>query len=259
MVKRKVNASIVKKRANRRARGKMMKKREFAAPRGDKGYVPSNNGLKYNAISKVNRAPTAGFPHEYYAVLPYHEVVSLSLSATPWQVYRFRMNSIFDPNYSGGGGQPRGRDQFHQIYASYHVFAVGFDINFMTKDTTREACLVGAVGCSSYQTLSSVPDYKSLRENNQRYIVQSRIDDQRPVANIKGKWLCRAVEGVDKETYNNDSGPFQALADYNPNACPTLAVFAGTIDQSTMTSAVSVDVKLLYYVKFFTRTVIGPS
>lgn len=244
-----------------RPRVRISLKRKQGIIKGDNTFNPSSApSLRYNAVSRVNKAtPMAGFPHEYYCVLPYHDIVSISLSTNPWGVHRFRMNSIFDPDYSTGGHQPRGRDEFANLYASYIVYAIGYDINFMTKDTTREACVVGIAGCSSYQTLGSIPNYQALRETNQRFINVGRIDDQKPVTNIKGKLMCRKVEGVDKDTYNDESGPFQAFQTTNPVASPTLAVFAGTIDQTTMSAAVVADVKLLYYCKMFTRTINGPS
>lgn len=228
--------------------------------KGDTGYNPSiRPALQLTAKSRVNNVPSAVFPHEYYAVLPYHDIISLNLSTVPWQVYRFRMNSVYDPDLSGGGHQPRGRDELGNLYQSYLVFAVAYDINFMTKDTTREAIVCGAAGCSSIQTLGSLPNYQALRENQQRYVRYTRIDDMRPVANIKGKLMCRKVEGVDKDAWNDETGPFQSLMTANPNACPTLAIFAGTIDQTTMSSTVVADVKVMYYCKFFTRGINGPS
>lgn len=172
--------------------------------RGDNGYNPrANKSLWLNQRSRVNKQlPSLGFPHEYYVCLPYHEVVSLSLSAIPWQLYRFRMNSIADPNFSGGGHQPLGHDEFGVIYNSYIVYAIGYDVNFMTKDTTRESLIVGVAGCSSSQGVTSLANYQQLRENDQRYVRYTRIDDQKPTGNIRGKLMCRKVEGVDKDTYN---------------------------------------------------------
>lgn len=228
--------------------------------RGDSGLQTSLvPAMRLTARSLVNRGPGCAFPKEFYTTLPYHQIVSLSLTTVPWQLHRFRMNSLTDPDFSTGGQQPRGFDELKQIYDSYHVFAVAVDVNFMTKDTTREAIVCGVAGTTSYQGLNSMNNYREFRENTQRYIKYTRIDDQRPVGNIRTKMLCRKVEGVDKDTYNNDTGIFQADIASNPSASPLLTVFAGTIDQGTMSAQVYCDVKLVFYAKFFTRRTLPAS
>lgn len=230
------------------------KRRIRIRQRGDSGLqtslVPS---MRLTTRSIVNRGPACAFPKEYYCTLPYHQIVSLSLTTIPWQLHRFRLNSLADPDFSTGGTQPRGFDELKLIYDSYHVFACAVDINFMTKDTTREAIVCGVAGTSSFQGTTSMANYKEFRENTQRYVKYCRIDDQKPVGNIRTKMICRKVEGVDKDTYNNDSGLFQADIASNPAASPLLTVFAGTIDQGTMSASVYCDVKLIFYCKFFTR------
>lgn len=63
--------------------------------------------------------------------MPYATKVSMpaaTLGAA--SAYQFRLNSIFDPDYTGVGHQPGGHDQYAQIYETYCVTGVSFNISF---------------------------------------------------------------------------------------------------------------------------------
>ena len=61
------------------------------------------------------------FPKSMAVKLTYCDVITVPNTDTGTAAYRFRLNSIFDPDYTGGGHQPRGHDQWASIYSKYCV------------------------------------------------------------------------------------------------------------------------------------------
>lgn len=69
---------------------------------------------------RPSRAILTGFPNSKLVKLRYVEHFTLDYVASIPE-YRFRANSIFDPNLTGTGHQPMGRDQWAELYSRYIV------------------------------------------------------------------------------------------------------------------------------------------
>lgn len=70
------------------------------------------------------------FPTNYMCQLRYSQVLPIAFSAGGWGYQRFRLNSLYDPDYSGVGHQPRGFDQLTPIYNKYLVLSAKYKIKF---------------------------------------------------------------------------------------------------------------------------------
>jgi len=66
-------------------------------------------------------APGTPFPTRCRAQLKYTSYVNLDQVSTTVGVQYVRCNSVFDPDQSGAGGQPRGFDQYALLYDQYTV------------------------------------------------------------------------------------------------------------------------------------------
>lgn len=65
--------------------------------------------------------------NEAYTVkLPYVDSINLTTTYGANQNYIFRMNSLFDPDYTGTGHQPKGRDLWASMYDYYAVLACNY-------------------------------------------------------------------------------------------------------------------------------------
>lgn len=76
--------------------------------------------------------------------MQYAELLQLTTSAisdtsAEWD---FRLNSIFDPDFTGGGHQPKYHDTFQTLYRRYVVHNVDIELEFY--DTSADGLLVGA-------------------------------------------------------------------------------------------------------------------
>ncbi len=66
----------------------------------------------------------------------YHERVVLGDGILNPYPYIFQLNNTFDPNQTGTGHQPRGRDELAAIYNEYTVLRAKWKVEFLTTQTT---------------------------------------------------------------------------------------------------------------------------
>ena len=67
---------------------------------------------------RSNKAP---LPNSFYTKLRYTDSISVQNSFGNASTYLFRANSLFDPDFTGIGHQPRGFHQFMTLYNKYTV------------------------------------------------------------------------------------------------------------------------------------------
>lgn len=82
-------------------------------------------------------APNA-YQNEFIVMLPYCEYAPYNISAgTIGALQQFKINSIYDPDLSGVGAQPLGRDTYAAIYGYYKVLEthIDFELNETTNYT----------------------------------------------------------------------------------------------------------------------------
>lgn len=101
--------------------------------------------------------------------LMYSEQISLTSNAGVPTHYTFRLNSIFDPNYTGVGHQPRGHDELALMYHKYCVRAAAIDIvalpNYQSGTSGKFTALV-----NNQTTVSSISQLYDMEEHTQRVI-----------------------------------------------------------------------------------------
>ena len=98
---------------------------------------------KKTGMVKVPRNRLA-FPQSMKTKLRYTERIEFTPTSTSVQQQRYRGNGVYDPNVTGTGHQPRGFDQFMDIYQKFTVLGSTCTVQFMyegydgpsLKDTT---------------------------------------------------------------------------------------------------------------------------
>lgn len=93
----------------RRAR-RNRKKKPRARPQRAKVHVPRVLTFSNNIVPKTNKIK-----------LYYHGTFDLSIITGIMHKHSFQVNSLFDPDVTGGGHQPYGRDQWAVLYSRYLV------------------------------------------------------------------------------------------------------------------------------------------
>lgn len=82
---------------------------------------------------------TLGFPQKMVVHLPYREHMSLATgtSGNP-TIYQFNLTSLYDPNRTGAGQQPRYYDQLATatLYNRYRVYKADISVTFRNRATS---------------------------------------------------------------------------------------------------------------------------
>lgn len=106
-----------RKKSTKRYVGKRRRHIASGDPRGFPGF-PNNKIVKMRYVDGVYMNPTAGTPQTFF----------------------FSANSIFDPNRTGTGHQPIGRDQWFNFYNHYCVVGSKITVNFTYGGATTQSC-----------------------------------------------------------------------------------------------------------------------
>ena len=109
---------------------------------------------KRNEAEVVVRTPL-GFPDRYQTTLSYYQQIIIAPGAQIGQ-YTFRGNSLFDPDYTGGGHQPKYFDQLSAVYGQYRVTGSSIQLSFMSN-STNVPCTISLVPNTNIIT-ATTPD-----------------------------------------------------------------------------------------------------
>jgi len=85
------------------------------------GKVVKKRRVTVRRRPQLLSAPGTPFPDRCRAVLRYTSYANVDPSILACAIYRLRCNSVFDPDYTSAGGQPRGYDQYALLYNQYTV------------------------------------------------------------------------------------------------------------------------------------------
>lgn len=81
------------------------------------------NGKKKGRKRRSRVPPPIGFPLKRLVRLKYSDTIRLDPGLSTADFSTFHCNSLFDPDYSGGGHQPRAMDQWGVFYKKYTVLS----------------------------------------------------------------------------------------------------------------------------------------
>lgn len=126
---------------------------------------------------KIEARPRmTGFPVRMPARLVYEDLLTIAPGATLGS-YVFRGNSLFDPDYTGTGHQPRYYDQLTAVYGRYKVLGSSITVEMINTSGGGGSGAVFAVTpnteiitFTSWQTAAELP--------------QSRVSDIVPIGSV---------------------------------------------------------------------------
>lgn len=213
--------------------------------------VGKRNGKMQVTGSKtvtVNRA-LKPFPQRYITKMKYAEALAI-VGGGP-QGYRFRLNSTFDPNETGIGHQPYGRDTLVSIYNRYRVLSCKYVINAV--DASGQYIQVAALPANDNVLTLSTSD---MRENPRcKYMVQA---PNAALKTLKGRVSLPSLVGRPKAQYMADDR-YQADANSNPAEAAILNIFFQNMADGINQLNVLFNITLEYTVEWFDVKNLGQS
>lgn len=238
--------------------------------------VPKMTGLKrMNKYQGQNwRIPRVRMgtilPERIFCKLPYADSFTLDGQSAGAGTYQFRLGSVFDPNLTGTGHQPRGFDQYAALYSVYRVWAVSFHYRGTADaaDTSNGLVLVGhTLSPISTPTITQPIDilespyssgylktrYKTLGSKNSGEITgQYVLGDKINLFNIQ-------------KAFYSDTWAMQVEAQYSSVASNAsfpvyLVLFVMNLDNnSAVNPNITGMIKLTYHVEFASPAGLGIS
>lgn len=207
--------------------------------------------------------------------------VNNEASAATSAEYSFRLNSVFDPNVTGVGHQPRGHDQWATLYRRYLVHGCKYKIDFYaaTDSTTANAAcnfLYGTVVGPEGQT-ADWATYEDIMEYPRTNLIKIRKGSRNTAVtpsavtpfSSSGNATCKGyvsmlklykefrgvqlASGAQNAIWPTD---FSATVSATPTQEELLTLWAGSLYQDAGISLVTLPnlyatVQLVYYVEYY--------
>lgn len=195
------------------------------------------------ALTTVIRGVTP-YPSRMITKMKYCETVNFT-SGAGFKVLKINLNSIFDPNRSGTGHQPYGRDQYETIYNRYRVIKAHWSIITNTATSTY----IQVVALPSNEDISTPAFLENVKERSRaRFIVQG---NDVPFKVLRGKTYIPSLMGRTRAQYMADDN-YQAVMSASPNELAVLNIFGGTVtDDPLASTAMSMQITIKYFVELF--------
>ena len=173
--------------------------------------------------------------------LVYNEVITMT-NVSGVGNYIFRLNSLFDPNFTGVGHQCLGYDQWIQFYNSYEVHASSIKIRCIAKDTNP-------VQLVCYPAIDSTPLSQLSTAREQPYAKHTWVTSTTASVfnGIKNYISVKKLEG--RQVLSNN---YIATTSSNP-ANTRYWVLKCESQNQTDISDIYFDIRITYYCRLFRR------
>jgi len=156
--------------------------------------------------------------------------------------YQFRLNSLFDPDLTGGGHQPMGFDQITPLYNRYRVFSVSYRITFYPQAGATFVYYI--LPNNTNASLTGVAPSTVIEQGR---CIQKFSNTTHPTV-FSGHLSLNRLNGVTSAVYMADDR-YQALSTASPGEEMIMHVMASA--SAGATSTTRFDLKLQYHAEFF--------
>lgn len=162
-----------------------------------------------------------------------------------------RLNSLYDPDFTGGGHQPYLYDTMTAQYANYRVYAASVKIINSTIGASSDVVLAARFGTNSASTALVGQTVDRATETSSAAIQYLSPSGNKRVSTMKMYFPMHKIFGVSKYTYDSDDN-YQALYNTSPTQNAWLFLAAGS-PSGTSSTACTLQIIINYYCKFFNR------
>lgn len=174
--------------------------------------------------------------------LKYNEVVTLSIPVGPGFVdYLFNLNSIFDPNRTGAGHQPKGRDQLATLYNRYRVYSTKAAVKLVVSGADVAPTKLVIVPSNSTTAFANITDAEeTFGSRSNWYSIYAQ-----PVTS--GVYNLPEINGRSRKSYEADD-----LTQANVGADPAESIILHCCAANTtgLAQTAFLDITLIFHVEF---------
>lgn len=210
----------------------------------------------YKTVNVVGRSLNP-IPQKMIAKHKYADVATISLVSSALGNYNFNLNSVWDPNRTGSGHQPYGRDTFATIYNRYRVLGCYYNVSLVPSSAALATQLLAIP--ANEEVSGTVTSASAGREQPRcRYILQAPVGAGAPIKNLKGYVDIASLMGLTKTQYRSNENT-QAQVGASPTELAILNLFAGTFTEDIITTSIYVSVEMTYVVEWFDPLILSQS
>lgn len=219
-------------------------------------YVPRPRRKPYVRKAYRPRIPRAiGVPKHMFAKVRYTEQYQVSIAPSGSDSREYRLNSVFDPDLTGVGGQPYYHDQYQAMFQRYRVYGcmVEFNISCSSANTNLYHPITVL---TSY--CDDTPAWLTINNavNAKRSVRKTIIPGQSNIV-VKRYYNLRSLAGVSRMEYNT-AAVYEARCNANPTR-PIIANIMFRNNDGTSTIVTQYYLRMTYYVKYFENVEPAPS
>lgn len=214
-----------------------------------------------HSITRFPRAfINAGITVKSPIKLKYCETFGLSSNAT-LQGYtgaqqEWRLNSVYDPNFTGGGHQPYGYDQISLLFARYCV--VGCQVKLIFSEPTGVGCqgVVKLIASNEYGYSITSKNMDVLREQTNSTILNVSSTGARK--SVYSKYV--SISRIDQIPYAKliADDQYSSNVSTDPTLFPTIAVSVLNTAAATVITC-QVTAQLTFYTRMMEPITLGQS
>lgn len=230
---------------------KRYRKRSRNRPYRRRSSRKYNRRRKYRAT--ISKSVSSPIPDKMYTRLKYSHLASVTTGVTP-QWHTFRMNNIYDPDYTGTGHQPLGFDQWATFYKHYRVLGCAFRITPIVESTTAME-----VGFHINNVTTAPTTIELAREKPfSKWIVTGDSTYNGRLTHLRGYCAPAKLLGISRLKYNVEDA-YSGLCNGTTNPTAVyLHIGAQDVDRTTA-SLVRYQLDIYFRVVFFDRIALASS
>ncbi len=209
---------------------------------------------KISTLMPQTSTLNVGFPLNYKCKLRY--VDNRNFTVASGAIWRLRLNSLFDPDFTYTGHQPMFYDQLSIIYNEYLVTSANISFTCNQDNSTDYPSIV-MLAIRDNSTLTSTTISSSLEQGNRTVMQLGYAGGGDPNKTMSQKVSIGPLHGVKRRLSPADID-FTSLTNNNPKeeAYAMLQMFSA--DETTGIS-MDVTVTIDYYCQFFNRKEVAQS
>lgn len=194
------------------------------------------------------------FPTHYYAKMHYADAYAFTTGAggITGSEQVLRLNGTWDPDFTGVGHQPYGRDELAPLYKKYVVDAI--DIEIVWTNPSADGMFVAMQLQPPGGTYSLTGQSISALKEQPMTVVRQINNTGDQVVKIKQHCKMYKLIGITKLQYSANTDIYAAGSTADPAATPFLRISAGST-QGNAGDTVRCTVKLVYHTRWYDRAV----
>lgn len=170
------------------------------------------------------------------------------------QVYR--LNSLYDPDFTGAGHQPYGYDQMIALYTKYLVSGVKVEV--ILTDPSADGIVVGMMVQPSTSTYTITGHGVDQIKEKPMAITRVINSTGRQIQRIVQYIPLAKLEGLSRSQWHNSQDDYGAATSANPTLNCWFRIAVGSVRGNAGDTVVA-RIQLTYYSKFYDRIVLAQS